>query len=370
MNKINYSVNQFNDAIKKVVNDYADVSNVSATENDVLKGKTFVNSNGKLVEGTLEDCLINSSVEITSKYLTDEINEYPITVKHVTKVDKEGICKDDRDGDINKIYINTEEIVVNPTNEEQNIIHSNGKFISKVTLNKVEGLDGAVLKNQNIIRCVFNQPEQDSASYYIHRAYVNSGAKHDNVYLRDGISTSDAPVYLFPVGTSIESINYIDLVDTETLQLVSGVKILNAGDSVTCTASSYSPGGILAYTQEGHLTFQHTVTWTCMLSNSSSFPMILLIEGVYYVPFVDYFKWKHGYNGVGSHSSSGSTIVLNDRVDVDINVLKRDFYKPKILISNLTNVYFSWYYNSGSSWEPMRMTFNYGFYYPVIVEGE
>lgn len=62
-----YTVSQLNDAIRKVQSSYADVSQVTATESDVKKGKIFVDSTKSLKTGTMEgDARINGTPLKTS----------------------------------------------------------------------------------------------------------------------------------------------------------------------------------------------------------------------------------------------------------------------------------------------------------------
>ncbi len=50
---LTHSGQELDDAITKVLNDYADVSGVTATADDVVQGKTFVDANGVQRTGTL-----------------------------------------------------------------------------------------------------------------------------------------------------------------------------------------------------------------------------------------------------------------------------------------------------------------------------
>lgn len=54
MAQLSYTGLQLDQAIRKVRTDYADVSGVTATAEDVLQGKTFVGANKLLIVGTLE----------------------------------------------------------------------------------------------------------------------------------------------------------------------------------------------------------------------------------------------------------------------------------------------------------------------------
>lgn len=53
MGKLQYSTSELDNAIQKVLNGYADVSGVTATQEDVLQGKYFVNNLKQKKQGTL-----------------------------------------------------------------------------------------------------------------------------------------------------------------------------------------------------------------------------------------------------------------------------------------------------------------------------
>lgn len=112
---LNYSGEQLDEAIGKVLDDYADVSEVDAGAEDVLSGKKFVNSSGEIVEGLIvgtegppgtdgEDGLSAYEVAVTNGFIGSEV-EWLASLKGDTGEKGEpGI--DGIDGDDN-VYIGT-----------------------------------------------------------------------------------------------------------------------------------------------------------------------------------------------------------------------------------------------------------------------
>ena len=105
--------------------------------------------------------------------------------------------------------------------------------------------------------------------------------------LEDNVSVSDV-VYLLPVSSSVGSQKIlVRVVDPDDGRLVNGVITLHKGDTFVSTASTYTPGGELRFTENGRLQFYHTSSFT-VGSSFSNCPMILLNNGVYYVVLADF----------------------------------------------------------------------------------
>ena len=100
--------------IEAIPNEYQDITGVTATESEVRSGYSFVNSQGEMVNGEMQEnepALVN---------LTKELTEYEIPQGY-------------HNGQ-GKVFIETEEKAVVPTKETQKITASENKVLSKVTV--------------------------------------------------------------------------------------------------------------------------------------------------------------------------------------------------------------------------------------------
>lgn len=106
-----------NVTVEPIPDQYQDVSGVTATENDVLQGKAFVDSSGNQKEGTMVYC------GSPSAKLTAEVNE----VKFVSGYYEQAT-----------VSIIPEEKTVTPTKEQQTIVPSEGNVLTKVTVEPMD----------------------------------------------------------------------------------------------------------------------------------------------------------------------------------------------------------------------------------------
>ena len=365
MGKLNYKTSEFDAAIRKVRSDYADVSSVNASSLDVVKGKTIMNAQKELIEGSLEDADISLDVLVKSTVVGETESNYPISATPSINVSKSGYISQIEEGTAITKYVRVETKTCTPSTSRQEIKASYGKLMEEVDVGAAEV--PAVIQGIYVSSYKFSKPTGKSSSTY--GAYVPSGSKHNNVFCSAEDATSGkAKVYLFRVGESINDLNYFSIVDPETKQIPDTTIILSAGESVTATSNTYAPSGTLTFTSEGRLQFTHSSSFYCM-DGSGSCIFLLYIDGYYYVPCVDYKLFHHNYNGVGSYAKTtagyegGSLSVVKG--DTPIN-----YYKPKVLFANLTNVYFYFYWNKTTNYEALRMTFNYGTFEGFFIEGE
>jgi hypothetical protein len=359
---LTHTIKEFDKAIRKVRSDYANVSECNVTASDIVSGKVAMNSNKELITGTLENANVSVSSNIIGDVIGDTETNYPVKITPNATVTRAGFIRSGSSGDSQTRYIKVQEKQVTPTTYEQTITPSSGHLLSKVTI--APASVPPVIENMRVGRVKFTRPTlRTSSSSNI--PYCSSGNTHNNVYCYSG-GVSKAKVYLYYLGTSLSDTMYFDVIDPSTKQIPSTTLVLTPGDSVTCTAHSYGPGGILTLTTEGRITFQHTSTFYC---STTSTMIILLINGKYYTIAVDYKVFSHSYNGVGGFTSTSSGIT-GGNFQIVQGTTKVTYYKPVTLFANITPIYFYAYYHSSTSKEPLRMTFNYGTYYGFFREQE
>lgn len=365
MGKLDYKTSEFDAAIRKVRADYASVTNVTATASDVVKGKTIMNAQKELITGTLENADITPNFNINSSVIGETESNYPVSVTPSVNVSKAGYLSAIENGATVTKYIKTETKTVTPSSKKQIINASFGKLIDEVEVGACSV--SAVLQNYYISKCTLSKPISKTQLSY--GAYVPSGSKHNNVYCSsEDAASGKAKVYLFRIGETINDNNLFEIVDTNTKNIPDTTIVLSPGDSVVSSGNTYSPAGTLTFTTEGRLQFTHSTNFYCMYG-SGSYVFLLYIDGYYYIPCVDYKIFDHAYNGVGSYSRT-STGNYQGYVNIVRGDTPVNFYRPKTLFANLTNVYFYFYWNKTTNYEPLRMTFNYGLYEGFFVEGD
>ena len=365
MGKLNYKTSEFDAAIRKVRSDYADVTGVDATSEDVAKGKTIMNAQKQLIEGSLEDASVTLDATIESTIVGENESDYPISVTPSINVSKSGYLSETPEGTTVTKYIRTETKSCTPSSSKQVINASYGKLMEEVDVGACSV--PAVIQGIYVNSYSFKKPTAKTQSSY--GAYVPSGSKHNNVYCSaENAQSGKAKVYLFRVGATINDLNTFIIVDPNTKQIPDTTIVLSAGDSVTGTSNTYAPAGTLTFTTEGRLQFTHSTSFYCM-DYSGSCIFLLYIDGYYYVPCVDYKLFSHNYNGVGSYAKTTAGYEGGD-LSVVCGDTPINYYKPKTLFANLTNVYFYFYWNKTTNYEALRMTFNYGTYVGFFVEGE
>ncbi len=365
MGKLNYKTSEFDAAIRKVRSDYADVKNVDASAEDVVKGKTFMNAQKELIVGTLEDAEITPSVSIESNLIGEDESDYPVSVTPSVNLSKAGYLSEIEEGTAITKYVKTETKSCTPSKSRQEIKASYGKLMEEVDVGAAEVpavIDGMCITSFNVTK-----PTDKTVVGY--GAYVPSGSKHNNVYCTaDALSSGKAKVYLFRMGETINDLNPLVIVDPETKQIPDTTIVLSPGDSATGTSASYATPGTITLTTEGRVQFTHSSNFYCMYQTGSCI-LLLYINGYYYIPCVDYKFFRHGSSGVGSYARNAVGFYNGDlkvvRGEVPVN-----FYKPKLLFANMTNLYFFFFWDKTTNYDPLRMTFNWGSYVGYFVEGE
>lgn len=218
--------------------------------------------------------------------------------------------------------------------------------------------------------------EYVTSTYQNARTAFSVGNKHNNVYVRKTEDIPRAVVYLIPLDvTNISDSNFsfnVQPIDNDTFA-VRGLQ-MHAGDTLTATASTFTPGGILEFTTEGRLTFEHTSSFTCSWSAYETQPFILLIDNTYYCLAIDYILWSHGFTSPGRKVTSGYTVkIVNgsntlEWIPSDIKPTYLEIKNPVTILNNLTFITLYEYEPNSSSgrFEPARMTWNYGLKVPLI----
>lgn len=362
MSKLKHTTSEFDSAIRKVRANYADVTNVNATASDVVEGKVFKSANKELVTGTLGNAEITPTIRIEGSVLGDQVSDYPIKATPSFKVKTNGVIESTTDGQNVTKYIRVEQKTCTPKDVEQDVVPTTGRLLEQVTIEAAKVLP--VIEKMYIPTLKLTKPTDKTSTSY--GAYVPSGNTHNNVYCKNG-KLDMAKVYLFLVGSTINDINQVTIINPETKNILPTTIILNPGDSITSSGNTYAPAGVLTLTTEGRLTFKHTADFYSGTGNTT---WLLWINGNYYLPCVDYTVFSHDYNGVGSYSSRAQGFYGGNVAIGEYSSNTVTYYRPKALLANLTNVYFYFYWNSTSRYDKIRLTFNYGTYLGFFVEQE
>ena len=364
MGKLNYKASEFDSAVRKVRADYADVTGVDATAADVLEGKIIMNANKELITGTLKNAEVTPNALILGSVVGDNESDYPVEATPSVNVNQEGYIDSISDGTTITKYIKTEEKTCTPRDYEQEINATSGRLMKSVTVQAADV--PPVIEKMYISRFKLTAPTTSTGSST--KAYMANGNTHNNVYCSaEAAQSGTAKVYLYRLGSTLSDSTYIDFVDVNTKKVPSTTIVLSAGDSVTSTGNTFAPAGILTFTTEGRITFKHTAAFYVATGNSL---FLLWINGYYYIPCVDYKYFSHNYTGVGSYVSTSTTYMKGGSISRVTGSTAVNFYKPKTLFANMTNIYFYAYYYRSNDYELIRMTFNYGTYEGYFVEDD
>jgi len=360
MSKLNHTTQEFDAAIRKVNKDYADCSNVDAVASDVIEGAKIMTQDKTLVSGTIGSVGATPSVTVSGSVVSDTPSPYPITGNASLKVTEGGYIDSLTPGATETRYIKTEVKQGTPSYDENVVLEADeNKFLEKVIVEKTPDFVSKV-KRIPVYNFYINQIKTSGG----YAGMLTAGTLEDNVY-------SSGDVYLLPVSSNIGAQNIlVQVVDENDGRLVNGIITLHKGDTFVSTASTYTPGGELRFTENGRLQFYHTSSFT-VGSGFSQVPVILLNNGVHYLVLVDYSRADHGYVGYGTRVSSGGIYSNPNNAQMTFNevVGYHDFAKPKCFLGNLTNIY--WYSDvEKSGGEFPRMTFNYGSGRSIICEVE
>ena len=180
--------------VAAIPSNYQDTTNVDATAADVLAGKTIVTSTGEVV-GTMVD---NGAV---SKTLDATTNNQSYTVP-------EGYH--DGTGSVNIVL---EQKTATPTTSSQNITPTNGKVLSRVTVNAIPSNYGDVTGDTavaaNLLAGATAHTIQNGVAVQITGTMANNGAISGSI---DGLTTTSYSISAgYTSGGSVSLTNDIEL---------------------------------------------------------------------------------------------------------------------------------------------------------------
>ena len=364
MGQLTHNASDFDAAIRKVRADYADVSDVNAGAADVVIGQKIIGANRAIITGTLGTLQASPSVEISGGEVSETASPYPIQANGQLHCMQDGVIDSIPDGSVVTKYIRVEEKSGTPSYEGNvEITPSANMLLSRVTVAATPAFESKI-RDIPMYNWTMN-PLKVGTGY---AGQIAAGTTESNVYARD---IERGRIYMIPVGTSVTVQNTFQIADPTTGKLDSRVVVLKPGDSFSSQASTYSPGGSLNYLADGKVQFYHASSFK-VGSGFSNCPILLLKDGVYYAPCVDWKLFGHGYTGYGSRVSGGGICSNPNNAQIHPASVAgyRNFVKARCLMGNLTNIY--WYsdVDTTSSSELPRMTFNYGSYYPLMAEAD
>ena len=161
MGRINYTTQQLDNAIQKVQNNYANVSEVTATADKVLVGSKFVDSNGNLIDGTLPETQsinLQPNKNVSASFEQDEIVTPDENYDALAQVTINQVTVNDIPDDStiwNNIIDNIPDLykqskTISPTTSQQTILPDNNKILSQVTINAVTNSIDSYIQPENI----------------------------------------------------------------------------------------------------------------------------------------------------------------------------------------------------------------------------
>lgn len=385
MAKLIFTGTQIDEAIRKVKSGYADVSKVTANGSDVRTGKTIVDANKVEQEGTLNDATVSANATIITKtYLSNDSSDYPVTFTPTATVNQAGVIKNDKIGNKQTKYIQTEEKTVTPNGDIQVITPSSGKLLTKVTVNAIPEAPEYPIENFPCPYFYFYYSKTSSSSttsYYVCRFPENTIGS--NITVKAGVSKAKTKVYLVPLSISSSSGDTylwgtVYMLDSTSHRLRDGTVVLSAGDSFESEGSKYAPKGILTYTSGGQIQFKFTENFDGMGAkgtNTDYSRMLLSVykDGVTYAVIIDAEKWTVGTQRIGQKVSS-TTRRYSDRgcvgnYSIADGVSSYNMEAAGCLLSNYAPVYFEWnYVNESTSYQLAIMTHGGGSKYYVPKE--
>lgn len=375
MGKLIYTGSQIDEAIKKVKDGEKDVSEVTATSNDLRLGKKIVDKNKVEVNGTIGNASLSPSATISSRYVSDDLSNYPISITPKVVVNQRGIVNKDSSASGKTYYIQTEEKEIEPVGQEQIITPTNGKLISKATIKKIPDVVEYPMDGFPFPYFYYYISKSTSSSAF-DLCRFTSGTLANNIYVKSGVSMDDANVYLIPVNPSYSGSfpGTAYIIDSTTHRLNPNAIVLKPGDSFTSVGSDYAPAGVLTYTSQGRITFSFTSDFDALGSTGTQFVLLLLYNGTQnYGVVLDAEKWSVGTQRIGT-MVRGYTRRYSDRGcvgngnSIADGVSSYNLIAPGCLMSNYAPLFFIWSYSSSSSYQLGMMTHGGGTKYYIATE--
>ncbi len=381
MGKIIFTGNQIDDAIRKVKEGYADVSKVTAKASEVRKGKVIVDNNKIEQSGTIEDAEVKVNATIISKsYLSNDESNYPIVISPSATINRQGYIAKDIIGNKKTLYIQTEEKKVTPSGQVQKIKPSNGKLLTKVTVEATPSAPDYPI-DYFPVQAFYCEAKKSTLTISDGVVKVSKGTVADNIYVKSGVSLSKAKVYILCLtnGTASTYSAQIKLVDSITHKITEKVSTLEPGEKFESVSSNITAAGTLEYKTNGHLTFTFNEDFICLgpgttSSGATSFQnlTLFLYDGAaYYEVFVDAPYWECGTQYFGTKITDKmrrySHIGLPDTGTIPCDVYNYNFQSAACFVSNYAPIYFHWnYMNDSTSYHLATMTHGggTGFYIP------
>jgi len=381
MGKLIFTGPQIDEAIKKVKDGEKDVSAVTAGADDVRLGKIIVDKNKVEVAGIIGDASVTPSFSVSSRFISDDVTSYPVSITPKLKVNSRGIIKNGGNGPSDHVYIQTEEKEVTPSGEAQDITPTSGKLMSKVTVAPIPDAPEYPITGFPVPYFYYYISRSTTSSSFV-TCKISSGTLANNIYLKSGVSTDKAKVYIFPISTSSSSTSYFwgttFLIDSSSHRLKDGTIVLKPGDSFTSDASNFAPSATLSVTSGGRITLKFNADFECLNVGSSSSPttrmLLFLCKGTqHYGVCVDGENWGCGTQYIGT-KTSGTTRRYSDRgcptqYSIVDGVSSYNFTATSKLLSNYAPLFFEWnYINDSTSYHLACMTHGGGTKYYVPTE--
>lgn len=181
--------------VAAIPSEYQDVSNVDAVAGDVLSGKTIVAADGTEIEGTMAN---NGAVAATIDVRTGH-QSYTVPAGY-----------HNGSGTVSLV---TEEKTATPTASSQNITPTDGKVLSKVTVNaipaKFADTTGDTGVAANVLAGVTVHSNQNGSAVAITGTMPNNGAISGSI---DGLTTTSYSISAgYTTGGSVSLTNDIEL---------------------------------------------------------------------------------------------------------------------------------------------------------------
>ena len=379
MGKLIFTGPQIDEAIKKVKDGEKDVSAVTAGADDVRLGKIIVDKNKVEVAGTIGDASVTPSFSVSSRFISDDVTSYPVSITPKLKVNSRGIIKNGGNGPSDHVYIQTEEKEVTPSGEAQDITPTSGKMMSKVTVAPIPDAPEYPITGFPVPYFYYYCTKSTTSSSFT-TCKITRGTVANNIYLKSGVSSDKGKVYIVPLSTS--STSYLSgtnfPLDSYTHREKDGTIILNLGDSFVSESSNFAPSATLEVTMAGRIKLTFNEDYECMTVGTSSSPITRLLLILYkgskhYGVYLDADCWNYGTQYIGT-KTSGTIRRYSDRgcptqYSLVDGVSSYNLTAAGKLVSNYGPIFFEWnYVNDSTSYHLPCMTHGGGTKYYIPIE--